>query len=735
MGSTAHRRRPLLLPPRLPLPLLPLLPPLVLLAHAPTLSASSVGVVAGAVEVEVGGRVDETAPRVGASSVSVLGLSVVRGDLHVSIGVRVEEATSGLPCRVLVGVDEARYWHTEGITLGPTVHAVNLPPLVIPLQLLLDDDDDGGGGGGGGGDNDSDAAAAAGAAAAGAGAADAEQRKSLQAVLVCFAEGSGEVVAASPVAGFSVSAVQTRPFFDVDFPPRRLLASTSVVLRGQDLPLWLHEEDDPAHLVRSFVAQHGLGEPERKWIANHLGEATAQRRRSKMGLWRSVRSLSLDNAPLNIILGATAAGMEQRRFPREYEGWLPSGAFNLDVRDAREFAWLFPEGGADAFLAEHVWEHLTISEGLQAAANCFWALKGGGRLRIAVPDWWNATINGTARALGKDAEEGHRVQYNLRLLTRVLRAVGFDTVTPIHHVDEAGVFRERPWRAEEGMVMRTPNYTWQFPGSTGSVSLLVDAVKPVGWRLQGQARAGAGARAGARAEARAQPGTGTLGGSTDYSFLPRMVPRADGSRGGWTLTEDASQVLPPALAALLDKALELHRAGLAREAAMLYDEVIAAHPVDHAASLGLRAAVEIGLARTAPVDAPVEESVGGAAGEGWCGGVKGGRDGGGEQRPSPSAEASNESNERAARLALAEELLTRAIMRDPFGATLHNNLGEVLRLQGRLREASIHYLEASKWAPLIAPPVYNLGLAVLASGNVEGAEAHFVEVRLMVGGG
>ena len=159
MGSTAHRRRPVI-------PLLPLLPLLlILLAHAPTLTASSVGVVAGAVEVEVGGRVDETAPRVGASSVSVLGLSVVRGDLQVSIGVRVEEATSGLPCRVLVGVDEARYWHTEGITLGPTLHAVNLPPLAIPLQLLLDDDDDGGGGGG---DTDIEAAAAAGSAAAAA---------------------------------------------------------------------------------------------------------------------------------------------------------------------------------------------------------------------------------------------------------------------------------------------------------------------------------------------------------------------------------------------------------------------------------------------------------------------------------------------------------------------------------------------------------------------------------------
>lgn len=37
-------------------------------------------------------------------------------------------------------------------------------------------------------------------------------------------------------------------------------------------------------------------------------------------------------------------------------------------------------------LAEHVWEHLTLEEGIIAAINCYKFLKPGGYVRCAVPD-------------------------------------------------------------------------------------------------------------------------------------------------------------------------------------------------------------------------------------------------------------------------------------------------------------------------------------------------------------
>jgi len=41
---------------------------------------------------------------------------------------------------------------------------------------------------------------------------------------------------------------------------------------------------------------------------------------------------------------------------------------------------------ADAMLAEHVWEHLTVEEGVVAARNCYTFLQPGGYVRCAVPD-------------------------------------------------------------------------------------------------------------------------------------------------------------------------------------------------------------------------------------------------------------------------------------------------------------------------------------------------------------
>ncbi len=46
----------------------------------------------------------------------------------------------------------------------------------------------------------------------------------------------------------------------------------------------------------------------------------------------------------------------------------------------------FQPNSLSAILAEHVWEHLSHEEGIEAAKVCYEFLKDGGYIRCAVPD-------------------------------------------------------------------------------------------------------------------------------------------------------------------------------------------------------------------------------------------------------------------------------------------------------------------------------------------------------------
>lgn len=58
------------------------------------------------------------------------------------------------------------------------------------------------------------------------------------------------------------------------------------------------------------------------------------------------------------------------------------------------------DGLADAFVAEHVWEHLSLADAHRAAQNCHRYLRPGGRLRLAVPDpaWFISKTSSIAGA-------------------------------------------------------------------------------------------------------------------------------------------------------------------------------------------------------------------------------------------------------------------------------------------------------------------------------------------------
>src|SRR6185295_4438112 len=78
-----------------------------------------------------------------------------------------------------------------------------------------------------------------------------------------------------------------------------------------------------------------------------------------------------------IVLGSGGIGVP---------GWIMTDIDQLDILSEEDWATYFRPAFAEAILAEHVWEHLTIDEGTRAAKLCWKYLRPGGRLRVAVPD-------------------------------------------------------------------------------------------------------------------------------------------------------------------------------------------------------------------------------------------------------------------------------------------------------------------------------------------------------------
>lgn len=67
-------------------------------------------------------------------------------------------------------------------------------------------------------------------------------------------------------------------------------------------------------------------------------------------------------------------------------GWLHTQEEDLNLLDSGTWKRQFEKESVSAILAEHVWEHLTFAEGVEAAKLCRAYLKQGGYIRCAVPD-------------------------------------------------------------------------------------------------------------------------------------------------------------------------------------------------------------------------------------------------------------------------------------------------------------------------------------------------------------
>lgn len=155
--------------------------------------------------------------------------------------------------------------------------------------------------------------------------------------------------------------------------------------------------------------------------------------------------------PLRVILGAGE---------QHYPGWIASQREQLDLLCRSDFEDSFAARLADAFLCEHVWEHLTLEEGRRAAANCYASLKAGGYLRCAVPDG-NFRAPGYRRLVrvggpgpADHPAASHRVLYDHRSFSEVFASAGFE-VTLLEYCDDDGGFHYRSWDPGAGPVFRS----------------------------------------------------------------------------------------------------------------------------------------------------------------------------------------------------------------------------------------------------------------------------------------
>ena len=163
------------------------------------------------------------------------------------------------------------------------------------------------------------------------------------------------------------------------------------------------------------------------------------------------------------------------------QGWIPTEVHFLNLLQEKDWEKYFLDGSISNILAEHVWEHLSFDDGCIAARTCFRFLKkGGGTLRIAVPDGFHpspAYIDMVKPGGSGAGADDHKLLYNYKSMTQMLEQAGFK-VNYLEYFDENGEFHAQNWDIGAGFINRSIRYDRRnVDGKPNYTSLIVDAVK------------------------------------------------------------------------------------------------------------------------------------------------------------------------------------------------------------------------------------------------------------------
>lgn len=169
----------------------------------------------------------------------------------------------------------------------------------------------------------------------------------------------------------------------------------------------------------------------------------------------------------------------------KFDGWVSTQENELNLLNRNDFKKNFEENAIDAMLSEHVWEHMTKDEGIEAAKNCFDFLKEGGYIRVAVPDknfknqWYQDMVKVGGPGPVDHPAYTHKIVYDYLTLKEVFETAGFE-VEILEYCDEDGIFYYKYWNEEDGKIGRSFRFdTRNSREKLGMVSVIIDAKKPL----------------------------------------------------------------------------------------------------------------------------------------------------------------------------------------------------------------------------------------------------------------
>lgn len=175
--------------------------------------------------------------------------------------------------------------------------------------------------------------------------------------------------------------------------------------------------------------------------------------------------------PLRLVIGASGVCDV---------GWIDTDIEILNLLELKDWEKYFDKNSIAAILSEHVWEHLSLDEGLVAACLCFEYIKPGGYLRVAVPDGFHLNkeyIDHVKPGGTGDGSDDHKVLYNNITLTALFQKAGF-SVELLEYFDSKNVFHATDWSIAEGKIHRSQRYDDRnVNGELNYTSLILDAHK------------------------------------------------------------------------------------------------------------------------------------------------------------------------------------------------------------------------------------------------------------------
>lgn len=164
-------------------------------------------------------------------------------------------------------------------------------------------------------------------------------------------------------------------------------------------------------------------------------------------------------------------------------GWIHTQENELNLLDNSTWEESYNENSLSAILAEHVWEHLTHEEGINAAKLCYRYLKTGGYIRCAVPDGFfpDVEYQNIVKVGGPGPKDhpaaSHKIIHNYKTLSKMFESAGFEA-NLLEYCDENGIFHYNDWDGSKGVIFRSKKYDPRNQGDKLVFpSLIVDAIK------------------------------------------------------------------------------------------------------------------------------------------------------------------------------------------------------------------------------------------------------------------